>query len=134
MLYIRSVAGSQGFGQFLLAWPNDVLEMPIPDPNVARRGARRTTSRSAEVPLRTLDHKTIAVHLVINGRERVLRGVGTFGLDTRLGGILRVTCSDAKGGFDLLFSEKDWKGQIRPGDSLGCDYLVQISSADSSQL
>jgi hypothetical protein len=90
---------------------------------------RRSAGTSA-VTLRTLDHKKIAIHLVINGRERVLRGVGTFGLDARLGGILRVTCSDTKGTFDLLLSEKDWKGQVKSGDSLGCDYLVQISSGD----
>jgi hypothetical protein len=106
--------------------------MPIPDPHVSKRGTRRTKTASSAVALRSLDHKSIAVHLVINGRERVVRGLGTFGLDARLGGVLHVTCSDTKGNFDLLLSEKDWKGQVMPGESLGCDYLVQISSLDSA--
>jgi hypothetical protein len=100
--------------------------MPIPGPHVSKRGTRRLKTTSSPVALRSLDHKSIAVHLVINGRERVLRGTGTFGLDARLGGVLRVTCSDTKGNFDLLLSEKDWKGQVKPGESLGCDYLVRI--------
>jgi hypothetical protein len=106
--------------------------MPIPDPHVSKRGARRTKIGSSVIALRSLDHKSIAIHLVINGRERVVRGVGTFGLDARLGGVLRVTCSDSKGNFDLLLSEKDWKGQVKPGESIGCDYLLQISSFDSA--
>jgi len=107
-------------------------QMPIPDPHVSTRGARRTKTGSPAIALRNLDHKSIAIHLVINGRERVVRGVGNFGLDARLGGILRVTCSDSRGNFDLLLSEKDWKGQVKPGESLGCDYLVQISSHDAA--
>jgi hypothetical protein len=106
--------------------------MPIPDPHVSKRGARRTKTGSSAIALRSLDHKSIAVHLVINGRERVVRGVGNFGLDARLGGILRVSCTDTKGDFDLLLSEKDWKGQVKPGESLGCDYLVRISSLGSA--
>jgi hypothetical protein len=106
--------------------------MPIPDPHISQRGTRRIKTGSSAIALRSLDHKSIAVHLVINGRERVVRGVGTFGLDARLGGVLRVSCSDTKGNFDLLLSEKDWKGQVKPGESLGCDYLVQISSVDAA--
>src|SRR6478735_1226298 len=106
--------------------------MPIPDPHVSKRGARRTKTGSSPIALRNLDHKSIAIHLVVNGRERVVRGVGTFGLDARLGGVLHVNCSDPKGNFDLLLSEKDWKGQVQPGESLGCDYLVQIASLDTA--
>lgn len=106
--------------------------MAIPDPHVSKRGTRRRKAGSSPIALRSLDHKSIAVHLVINGRERVLRGIGNFGLDSRLGGILRVTCSDSKGNFDLLLSEQDWKGQVKPGESLGCDYLVRIDSPTSA--
>lgn len=106
--------------------------MAIPDPHVSKRGTRRRKAESSPVALRSLDHKSIAVHLVINGRERVLKGVGAFGLDARLGGVLHVTCSDTKGNFELLISENDWKGQVQPGESLGCDYLVRIDSPHSA--
>ena len=65
--------------------------------------------------------------MVINGNERLVKGVGAFGLDAKLGGVLRIECSDATGGFDLLICESDWKGQIKPGAAFGCEYFLYLS-------
>ena len=65
--------------------------------------------------------------MVINGNERLVKGVGAFGLDAKLGGVLRIECADATGGFDLLICERDWKGQIKPGIAFGCEYFLYLS-------
>ena len=77
--------------------------------------------------LHALDQRKIAVHLVIDGRERVVRGKGTYGPDAKLGSVLRIDCADANGGFEVLIRESEWNGDIQPGVAFGCDYVVRLS-------
>ena len=107
--------------------------MPNPDPHFVRREARRSrASASAGSSLRALDQRKVAVHLVIKGCERLVQGVGTFGLDTKLGGVLRIDCADNNGDFEILIRENDWTGEIKPGGAFGCDYVVRLSLPEKS--
>src|SRR5262245_29247163 len=94
--------------------------MHRPESDGGKKRIRRSkTDTTARVGLRDLDHKKVAVHLVINGHERVVRGLGTYGLDARLGGVLRIHCSDEGGSFEILIREKEWQGEIKPGTAFG---------------
>ena len=106
-------------------------KMASSDPQSKRKNRRRARVGAAEaLTLRALDQRRIAVQLVINGNERLVKGVGEFGLDAKLGGVLRIECADAKGGFELLIRESDWNGQIKPGTPFGCDYFVYLSLSE----
>jgi hypothetical protein len=103
-------------------------KMASSDPQSKRKSQRRARVSAADrLTLRSLDQRKIAVQLVINGSERLVKGVGSFGLDAKLGGVLRIECTDANGSFDLLIRENDWNGQIKPGTPFGCDYFVYLS-------
>jgi hypothetical protein len=84
------------------------------------------TAVAAVTDLSPLDQRSIAVHLVAQGRERVLRGVGSYGADPDLGGVLRVAVEDDAGAFELLFVESQWTGTIESGAALGYDYLLRV--------
>jgi hypothetical protein len=100
---------------------------PDPDGGGKKRARRRKLGTTAGADLRDLDHQKVAVHLVIKGRERVVRGLGTYGLDARLGGVLRIHCADDSGNFEILIREKAWKGEIKSGAAFGCDYVVALA-------
>ena len=76
--------------------------------------------------LRSLDGKKIAIHLVVNGKERFVQGEGAFGLDARLGGVLRVHCTAIDEDFELLICENEWQGEIKSGEAFGCDYVLRL--------
>ena len=77
--------------------------------------------------LRALNHQKVAVRLVVGGCERLVRGTGTFELDSKLGGVLRIDCADASGSFEMLLRENDWSGEIKSGEAFGCDYVVHLA-------
>jgi len=85
----------------------------------------RTDSKVAG--LRALNHRRVAVRLVVGGCERLIRGKGTFELDSQLGGLLRIDCVDASGSFEMLLRENDWSGEIKSGEAFGCDYVVHLA-------
>ena len=95
------------------------------------RKQAKTANMAAQktIGLRSLDGKKIAVHLVVNGKERLVHGVGAFGLDARLGGVLRVQCNSIEDDFELLICENEWQGLIKPGEAFGCDYVLRLVMA-----
>jgi hypothetical protein len=103
--------------------------MPKQDPDFGRKRKvrRRRVGTTPGPGLRNLDHRTVGVHLVVKGRERVVRGLGTYGLDAKLGGVLRIHCHDDSGSFEILIREKEWKGEIKSGAALGCDFIVTLT-------
>ena len=103
--------------------------MPKRDPDFGRKkkARRQRIGATPGLVLKDLDHRKVAVHLVIRGRERVVQGVATFGLDARLGGVLRIHSGDDKGHYEILIREKEWNGEIKPGAAFGCDYVVTLT-------
>jgi hypothetical protein len=75
--------------------------------------------------LAALDRRKVAVHIHIKGREQLVLGVGDYGEDPDLGGVLRVQPSNSREP-ELLFVEQLWTGTIRRGHALGCDYLIHL--------
>ena len=103
-------------------------KMARSDSQSRRKSRRRARLGAAEtLTLRSLDQRTIAIQLVIAGNERLVKGVGAFGLDAKLGGVLRIECADSTGGFEILICERDWQGQIKPGAAFGCEYFLYLS-------
>ena len=95
--------------------------------SVRKQAKPATMAAQKTISLRSLDGKKIAVHLVVNGKERLVQGVGAFGLDTRLGGVLRIECSATDDeDLELLICESEWQGQIKPGEAFGCDYVIRL--------
>jgi hypothetical protein len=76
--------------------------------------------------LAAVDRRTVAAHLVIQGREQLLRGKGVYEDDPDLGGVLRIQVADPSGDFELLLVEDQWTGTLQSGAALGCDYLVRL--------
>jgi hypothetical protein len=74
-----------------------------------------------------LDQRKIAVQLHIQGREQLVFGVGDYQVDPDLGGVLRVQEVGCAAGAELLFLEAQWTGNIRPGNGLGCDFLIHLT-------
>ena len=95
-------------------------------PNGRSPSVGRAVACRREPGLASLDQRTIAVHLVIQGRERLLRGRGLYESDAHLGSILRVQIADPSGDFELVLHEDQWKGHVRSGEAAGCDYSVHI--------
>jgi len=77
------------------------------------------------VPLASLHGRTVAVQLSIQGHDRVLKGRGIYEIDPGLGRILRVDLRS--GGAQLLLAEASWNGEIAPGDSEDCDFLIRLT-------
>lgn len=96
-------------------------------PSAADSGIAQCQAPRGSAPaLAALDQRRIAIHLVAQGRERVLRGIGAYGSDPSLGGVLRVAIRDEAGPYDLLFVDGQWRGRIESGEALGCDYLMHV--------
>ena len=97
------------------------------DPALAREDVRQRRAKRSRVSLRSLNQRHVAVHLVVQGRERVVSGQGTFELDSKLGGVLRIDCADGNGRFEILIRETEWTGEIERGTAFGCDYVVHLT-------
>jgi hypothetical protein len=74
----------------------------------------------------SLDQRKIAVQLNVQGREQLVVGVGNYGVDPDLGGVLKVQTSKGKDAPELMFIEELWNGTIRRGHSQGCDFLIRL--------
>lgn len=74
----------------------------------------------------SLDQRKVAVQMHIQGREQLVVGIGNYGVDPDLGGVLRVQTSNRKDAPELMFLEDLWTGKIRRGHSLGCDFLIHL--------
>ncbi len=85
-----------------------------------------TEIERSSATLRKLNHRKVAVRLVVGDCERLVRGTGTFELDSQLGGMLRIDCADSSGSFEMLLRENDWNGEINSGEAFGCDYVVHL--------
>src|SRR5690348_11111709 len=97
------------------------------DRHSVRKEAKSAKVAAAKtIGLRSLDGKKIAIHLVVSGKERLVQGVGAFGLDSRLGGVLRVHCTAIDEEFELLICENEWQGEIKSGEAFGCDYVLRL--------
>jgi hypothetical protein len=76
--------------------------------------------------LRILHQRTVAVRLAIQGENQLLKGRALYGRDPRLGTVLRVVLP-RKVGVEFVLAEREWKGEVLPGDSTGCDYLIRLN-------
>jgi hypothetical protein len=98
------------------------------DSSLAGEEASKGKARKARrVRLRSLNQRAVAVHLVINGRERVVRGRGAYESESKLGGLLRIDCADDNGKFEVLIREAEFAGEIERGAAFGCDYVVHLT-------
>jgi len=77
--------------------------------------------------LATLDQRKVAVHIHIQGRDKLVVGTGDYGVDPDLGRVLRVQTSDRRNAPELLFVEDRWTGKIHRGHAVGCDFLINLS-------
>ena len=75
--------------------------------------------------LPALHHRTVALQLSILGRHQVLTGRGVYEVDPTLGQILRIDLPS--GGPQFVLVEDTWNGEILPGDSTGCDFLIRLN-------
>lgn len=91
-----------------------------------RGAAQYNPPGEASPRLDSLDQRQVAVQLLAQGRERLLRGVGAYGPDPDLGGVLRVAIRDEAGPYELVFVEGQWSGRIESGAGVGCDYLMHV--------
>jgi len=78
--------------------------------------------------LAALDRLQVAVHIVVQGREQFVKGRASYVADPDLGNVLRVLVADPSGEFELVVAEAHWDGRILPGQAVGCDYLIRLSS------
>jgi hypothetical protein len=99
----------------------------LPNEN-ALKPPDRLTSIAASPPtgLAELHQRQVAVHMHIQGREQLVFGVGDYGVDPDLGGVLLLRTSSRPNAPELLFVDNHWTGTIRPGKALGCDFLIQL--------
>ena len=83
----------------------------------------RNTNRP---PFSDLHDRTIAVQFVVLGQERLLKGRGIHEQDPDLGSILRIVFSSDSDDA-ILIAEDKWKGELLPGEAVGCDFLLRLS-------
>lgn len=76
--------------------------------------------------LASLHEQSVAVQILAQGRDHMVRGSGLYEIDPDLGGVLRVRSGPPDEGVELLFVESQWTGHIRSGRSLGCDFLIRV--------
>lgn len=78
------------------------------------------------IALNALDRRTIAVQMALPDSDRLIFGRGSYQCDEQLGHILRIKLASDDDG-EILLTESVWNGEIVPGESVGCDYLVRLS-------
>ena len=84
-----------------------------------------SNSTSQEVLLGPGQH-SIAVWLVVQGQERLLRGQGAIERDSELGDVLRVRLSVHGEDSELLLAKKHWPKKLDSGAAFGCEYVILI--------
>ena len=82
--------------------------------------------RPAPRTLATLDGCCVAVHLVVQGREKFMRGWAAYEADADLGHTLRILIADPDGDLEFVVPASKWNGKILPGQAVGCDYLIRL--------
>ena len=72
-----------------------------------------------------MHRRTVAIELALGGRQQVLMGRGVYERDSELGGVLRIELP-ADAGCEFVLVENSWSGEVQPGESHGCDFLIRI--------
>jgi hypothetical protein len=70
--------------------------------------------------------RTIAIGLTSGGGQRILRGRGFYEADPDLGQVLRIRFVGSEDG-EVLISEENFSGELLPGETVGCDYLIRLN-------
>ena len=101
--------------------------LPVPGSTGAENAAASSSDKfEPGAALATLDQRKVAVHIQIQGREKLVVGTGDYGVDPDLGRVLRVQTSDRRNAPELLFVEDRWTGKIHRGHAVGCDFLINL--------
>lgn len=79
--------------------------------------------------LHQLHQRTIAVELTVDQTARVVKGLGLYEPNHELGPLLRILVDEPAGQFELLVKERDWTGQVLPGEARGCDYAIKLEAS-----
>lgn len=74
-----------------------------------------------------LHRRSVAVRFEAQGQDRLLRGEGIFENDAQLGAILRIQFPEHPEDGEFLVLEKEWRGDIEPGATAGCDFLICLA-------
>lgn len=81
--------------------------------------------------LGTLDGKRVAVVILRDSRQIVLRGLAEC-VKIRRERLLRIEVdqTEGQGSPVFLIKENQWRGSIAPDKTFGCDFQVQISATN----
>jgi hypothetical protein len=84
-----------------------------------------TTLVQDQVTLSNLHDRTVALRMEFLGRNQLLKGRGYYDRDPLWGQVLKIEFPH-EAGTEFILAENDWEGEILPGDSVGCDYLIRV--------
>ncbi len=85
--------------------------------------------KMGSIPLQQLHGAMVEVELDVGGATRSVRGECCFDSDADLGKVLRVLVADRAGNFEILISESNWDGSLRPSSLPDCKFRISLASA-----
>lgn len=88
----------------------------------------RLSSSKTGLPLSALHQQTVALQLELSECRHVLKGRGIYQQDPELGRVLRIDFPE-EAGCEFIIVEEFWKGDIRSGEDVGCDFLIRLGRA-----
>lgn len=79
--------------------------------------------------LEQLDGHSVAVELLVQGRQTVLRGRARYESSGEFGRALRLAFEEPAGDFEIILDERQWDGQVESGQPYDCDYAVHLDAS-----
>jgi hypothetical protein len=80
--------------------------------------------------LQNLAERSIAIDVIINGRQMRLRGTGELAEMSGIGPVLKIHVPDPAGDFDVVLSQERFKGPIVEDKESGCDFRISLQASD----